>query len=243
MARPRIYPSLRFPRLVLGRLANRLLLYFKDCWSECQPMTPQVDDDLHEFDGRENPLKRRLHESSSTMLTRDRNNNTKTRKNYRQLAGMSDDDDDGNEAEYVPVPSAKRVRSLRRMGKADMIVVLSRRAIQLIPCQPTSPWTQILRRPRSITTIRTLFVTNQRILRRMARIEESQPYRPSPRMTTKLPLQCHKKRLFPPFKPSIDCFSNTSRERSLHSRTRRRPPLRSISAQFSVHYSRNKDIT
>jgi hypothetical protein len=139
-------------------------------------MTPQVDEDLHEFDGRENPLKR-LHESSSTMLTRDRNNNTKTRKNYRQLAGMSDDDDDGNEAEYVPVPSAKRVRSLRRMGKSNMIVVRSRHAIQPIPCPPTSLWIQILPRPRSIMIIRILFVMNQRILRQMGRIEESQPCR------------------------------------------------------------------
>ena len=69
-------------------------------------MTPQCDDDIDEF----NPLKRRLHESTSTTITRDKNNNTRPRKNYRQLAGLSDDEDD-DEAEYVPVPSSKRVSS------------------------------------------------------------------------------------------------------------------------------------
>lgn len=92
--------------LVMGRLANRLLRYFKDCWSECQPVTPQLDDDFDEI----NPLKRRLHEPTSTTITRDKNNNTRPRKNYRQLAGLSDDDDD-NEAEYVPIPTSKRVCS------------------------------------------------------------------------------------------------------------------------------------
>ncbi|CAF0743398.1 unnamed protein product [Adineta ricciae] len=92
-------------RSILGRLANRLLRYFKDCWSEYQPVTPQCDDDIDEF----NPLKRRLHESTSTTITRDKNNNTRPRKNYRQLAGLSDDEDD-DEAEYVPVPSSKRAR-------------------------------------------------------------------------------------------------------------------------------------
>lgn len=95
--------------LVLGRLATRLLRYFKDCWSECQPMTPQLDDDFDDVSNRENPLKRRLHESSSTIVTRDKNNNTKPRKNYRQLAGLSDDDDDDHEADYVPMPTVKRV--------------------------------------------------------------------------------------------------------------------------------------
>jgi len=106
-----IYPS---NCLVMGRLANRLLRYFKDCWSECQPMTPQLDDD--EFDDynyhhhRDNPLKRRLNDSTSgTTITRDKNNNTRPRKNYRQLAGLSDDDDNDDEAEYVPAPSSKRV--------------------------------------------------------------------------------------------------------------------------------------
>jgi hypothetical protein len=94
--------------LVMGRLANRLLRYFKDCWSECQPMTPHFDDDIDDFNTRDNPLKRRLHESTSTTITRDRNNNTRPRKNYRQLAGLSDEDDD-EEAEYVPIPSSKRV--------------------------------------------------------------------------------------------------------------------------------------
>lgn len=72
-------------------------------------MTPQLDDDIDDF----NSLKRRLHESTSTTVTRDKNNNTKPRKNYRQLAGLSDDDDD-EEAEYVPVPSSKRVCYFRR---------------------------------------------------------------------------------------------------------------------------------
>lgn len=97
--------------LVLGRLGNRLLRYFKDCWSECQPNTPHFDDDdPDESICRDNPLKRRLHESTSTTITRDKNNNTRPRKNYRQLAGLSDDDDDDNEAEYVPLPSVKRAR-------------------------------------------------------------------------------------------------------------------------------------
>ncbi|CAF4421432.1 unnamed protein product, partial [Adineta steineri] len=30
-------------RSIMGRLANRLLRYFKECWSECQPMTPHFD--------------------------------------------------------------------------------------------------------------------------------------------------------------------------------------------------------
>lgn len=95
--------------LVLGRIANRLLRYFKECWSECQPNTPHFDDDdLEDVTTRENPLKRRLAEPTSTTVTRDRNNNTRTRKNYRQLAGLSDDDDDEDEVEYVPLPS-KRV--------------------------------------------------------------------------------------------------------------------------------------
>ena len=97
--------------LVLGRLGNRLLRYFKDCWSECQPNTPHFDDDdLDDSLSRDNPLKRRLHESTSTTITRDKNNNTRPRKNYRQLAGLSDDEDDANEAEYVPLPSVKRAR-------------------------------------------------------------------------------------------------------------------------------------
>jgi hypothetical protein len=95
--------------LVLGRLANRLLRYFKECWTECQPATPQCDDDIDDFNHhRDNPLKRRLHESTSTTITRDKNNNTRPRKNYRQLAGLSDDEDD-DEAEYIPMPSSKRV--------------------------------------------------------------------------------------------------------------------------------------
>jgi hypothetical protein len=97
-------------RSILGRLANRLLRYFKECWSECQPATPQCDDDIDDFNHhRDNPLKRRLHESTSTTITRDKNNNTRPRKNYRQLAGLSDDEDD-DEAEYIPMPSSKRAR-------------------------------------------------------------------------------------------------------------------------------------
>ncbi|CAF0754590.1 unnamed protein product [Rotaria sordida] len=91
-------------RSILGRLANRLLHYFKECWSECQPVTPQLDDDIDALNHRENPLKK------STIITRDKNNNTRTRKNYRQLAGLSDDDDDDNEPEYTPMPSSKRAR-------------------------------------------------------------------------------------------------------------------------------------
>ncbi|CAF0774083.1 unnamed protein product [Rotaria sordida] len=91
-------------RSILGRLANRLLHYFKECWSECQPVTPQLDDDIDALNHRENPLKK------STIITRDKNNNTRTRKNYRQLAGLSDDDDDDNEPEYTPIPSSKRAR-------------------------------------------------------------------------------------------------------------------------------------
>ncbi len=95
--------------LVLGRLANRLLRYFKECWSECQPATPQFDDDIDDLNHqRDNPLKRRLHESTSTTITRDKNNNTRPRKNYRQLAGLSDDEDD-DEAEYIPISTSKRV--------------------------------------------------------------------------------------------------------------------------------------
>jgi hypothetical protein len=86
--------------LVLGRLANRLLHYFKECWSECQPITPQLDDDFDDINHGDNPLRK------STIITRDKNNNTKTRKNYRQLAGLSDDED---EPEYIPIPSSKRV--------------------------------------------------------------------------------------------------------------------------------------
>jgi len=85
-------------RSILGRLANRLLHYFKECWSECQPITPQFDDDLDHMD---NPLRK------STIITRDKNNNTKTRKNYRQLAGLSDDED---ESEYIPIQNSKRAR-------------------------------------------------------------------------------------------------------------------------------------
>lgn len=88
--------------IVLGRLANRLLHYFKECWSECQPNTQQFDDDPDDLDHRENPIKK------TAMITRDKNNNTRTRKNYRQLAGLSDDDDD-DEPDYVPMPSSKRV--------------------------------------------------------------------------------------------------------------------------------------
>lgn len=97
----------------MGRLANRLLRYFKDCWSECQPVTPQFDDDIDEMNTRDNPVKRRLTESTSTTITRDKNNNTRPRKNYRQLAGLSDDDDNDDETEYVPMPSSKRVRYFR----------------------------------------------------------------------------------------------------------------------------------
>ncbi len=85
----------------MGRLANRLLHYFKECWSECQPNTPQFDDDLDDFNHRDNPLRK------SSIITRDKNNN---RKNYRQLAGLSDDED---EPEYIPLPSSKRVDILR----------------------------------------------------------------------------------------------------------------------------------
>jgi len=98
-------------RSVLGRIGNRLLRYFKDCWTECQPITPQLYDDFDEFPTRENPLKRRVNDSSSTtIVTRDKNNNTRPKKNYRQLAGLSDDEDFDQEPEYVPVPSSKRSR-------------------------------------------------------------------------------------------------------------------------------------
>ncbi|CAF0852742.1 unnamed protein product [Rotaria sp. Silwood1] len=90
-------------RSILGRIANRLLHYFKECWSECQPATPLFDDDIDDLNHKVNPLKK------STIVTRDKNNNTRTRKNYRQLAGLSDDDDD-NEPEYIPIPSSKRAR-------------------------------------------------------------------------------------------------------------------------------------
>ncbi|CAM4743737.1 unnamed protein product [Rotaria magnacalcarata] len=97
-------------RSILGRIANRLLRYFKESWSECQPMTPQFYDDIDEINHqRDNPIKRRLNESTSTTITRDKNNNTRPRKNYRQLAGLSDDDDD-LESEYVPISSSKRGR-------------------------------------------------------------------------------------------------------------------------------------
>jgi hypothetical protein len=88
--------------IVLGRIANRLLHYFKECWSECQPNTPQFDDDLDDFNHRDNPLRK------SSIITRDKNNN---RKNYRQLAGLSDDED---EPEYTPLPNSKRVDILRK---------------------------------------------------------------------------------------------------------------------------------
>jgi hypothetical protein len=94
-----------FSLTVLGRLANRLLQYFKECWSECQPITPQLDDDMDDFYHRDNPMRK------STMITRDKNNNTKARKNYRQLAGLSDDDDFDTEPDYTPMPSSKRVSS------------------------------------------------------------------------------------------------------------------------------------
>ncbi|CAF3552866.1 unnamed protein product [Rotaria sordida] len=98
-------------RSILGRLANRFHRYFKECWTECQPITPQLDDDIDDINHhRDNPLKRRLHESTSTPITRDKNNNTRPRKNYRQLAGLSDDDNDDDEAEYIPIPSSKRAR-------------------------------------------------------------------------------------------------------------------------------------
>lgn len=84
-------------RSILGRLANRLLHYFKECWSDCQPTTTHIDDDFDEYNHRENSLRR------SSMNTRDRNNNNK--KNYRQLAGLSDEED---ESEYVP--TTKRAR-------------------------------------------------------------------------------------------------------------------------------------
>ena len=105
--------------LVLGRLANRLLRYFKECWSECQPITPQLDDDIDDvIYNRDNPLKRHLHESTSaTTTTRDKNNNTRPKRNYRQLAGLSDDDDDDDgETEYIPVASSKRVSYLFSMN-------------------------------------------------------------------------------------------------------------------------------
>ena len=92
----------------MGRLANRLLQYFKECWSEYQPNTTHLDDDdMDKSNHRENSLRK------SNMTTRDGNNNTKTRKNYRQLAGLSDDDDFDNETEYTPMPSSKRVSTSR----------------------------------------------------------------------------------------------------------------------------------
>jgi hypothetical protein len=105
---------LNFYSLVLGRLGNRLLRFFKECWSEYHPNTTLFDYDDHDHDDvntRDTQLKRRLHEPTSTTITRDKNNNTRTRKNYRQLAGLSDDDDIDNEADYVPLPNSKRVRS------------------------------------------------------------------------------------------------------------------------------------
>ena len=50
----------------MGRLATRLLHYFKECWSECQPITPQFDDDIDDLNHRENPIKK------STIITRDK---------------------------------------------------------------------------------------------------------------------------------------------------------------------------
>ncbi|UJR23552.1 hypothetical protein I4U23_026540 [Adineta vaga] len=93
-------------RSIMGRIANRLLHYFKECWSECQPTTPHFDEDydINESNHRENPLRK------SNIITRDKNNNTKTRKNYRQLAGLSDDDDFDRETEYTPMSSSKRAR-------------------------------------------------------------------------------------------------------------------------------------
>ncbi|CAF5182534.1 unnamed protein product, partial [Rotaria magnacalcarata] len=65
-------------RSILGRIANRLLRYFKESWSECQPITPQFYDDIDEINHqRDNPIKRRLNESTSTTITRDKNNNTR----------------------------------------------------------------------------------------------------------------------------------------------------------------------
>ena len=86
-------------------------------------MTPQLDDDFDDVANRENPLKRRLQESSSTIVTRDKNNNTKPRKNYRQLAGLSDDEDEDQEADYVPMPSVKRVGCLRGTRPINLICV------------------------------------------------------------------------------------------------------------------------
>ena len=94
----------------MGRLANRLLHYFKECWSECQPITPQLDDYPDDFNQRENPIKK------STIITRDKNNNTKARKNYRQLAGLSDEDDYDDEPDYRPLPSSKRVIFTSRLN-------------------------------------------------------------------------------------------------------------------------------
>ncbi|CAF4921079.1 unnamed protein product, partial [Rotaria socialis] len=71
------------------------------CWSECQPNTQHFDDDIDDLNRREHPVKK------PTILTRDKNNNTRTRKNYRQLAGITDDEDD-DELEYTPMPSSKR---------------------------------------------------------------------------------------------------------------------------------------
>ena len=116
-----IYFSFRC--LVLGRIANRLLHYFKECWSECQSITPLIDDD---FNSQDNPLKK------SSIITRDKNNNTKTRKNYRQLAGLSDDDDD-DEPEYTPIPSSKRVYSFHRLiNLLNKKFFFSRLVIQLL---------------------------------------------------------------------------------------------------------------
>ncbi len=97
----------------MGRIANRLLHYFKECWSECQPITPQLDDDFDDLNHRDNPLRK------STIITRDKNNN---RKNYRQLAGLSDDED---EPEYTPIPSSKRVYIILEDSTIDLFVSFS----------------------------------------------------------------------------------------------------------------------
>jgi len=106
-------------RSILGRLANRLLHYFKECWSDCQPNTLHIDDDFDEYNHREGSLRR------SSMHTRDRNNNNK--KNYRQLAGLSDEED---ESEYVP--STKRVFQFS-LFSFSISVFFSRLVIQLHP--------------------------------------------------------------------------------------------------------------
>jgi hypothetical protein len=93
-----------------------LLRYFKECWSECQSNNAPLDDEDHaddeDVDDQINgtlSIKRRLQDKASASVTRDRNNNTRARKNYRQLAGLSDEEDDDNKADYIPIPSSKRV--------------------------------------------------------------------------------------------------------------------------------------